>query len=149
MPRRHRGKGPERVYVQAVDEATGELGLVPVYMGKALAWKEKYLLLFQARAEQFACDRALTGEQLKVFLFLVARCDWENWVRLRYKDMAEAMGLHFSQVGRAMRYWIKRGVLIRGPQRYGSCYRLSSQYAFKGKLTDLQAYRQREARRSH
>lgn len=135
-------KDVERVYVQTVDERTGEVGLVPVYVGKRLPWAERYLLMFQDRATALGCDRQMTGERLRVYLVVLGHCDWDNWLYLSHRDLAAEMGLRVTQVSRALRYLVRRGIILRGP-RIGrqNSYRLNSHYAYKGKVLHLKRRR--------
>lgn len=57
----------------------------------------------------------------KVFVKLLGRLDFENYLHLDVKALAEEMGRSREAVSRAIKRFIDRGILHRGP-RVGRSY---------------------------
>jgi len=133
------------VWVDGVNQATGEVGKVPVLVGKRVRLKERYLLFFQDMIDKLSCDRRMTGERARVFLLLLCRCDWENWLYIQQAEIAKKSGLHPTQVSRSIRFLLEVGVIVKGPKMGGaSAYKLNSHYVYKGKIVNLAQHRRRE-----
>lgn len=76
----------------------------------------------------------LTGEQLKVLLHIMGKLDFENYILLQQKEVAEALGLKQPHVSRAFVKLVKEGIIYEGP-RVGKVktYRLDPSFGWKGK----------------
>lgn len=86
---------------------------------------------------QDGCDwlarQDVTGEQLRVFLFLLGRLDYDNWLRIKSADICEALAMRKQNVSRAIARLVDMDVIARGPLA-GRCntYRLNPRIAHKG-----------------
>lgn len=140
--------GLKTVWVDGVNPETGEMGRVPVLVGKRVRLKERYLLFFQDMIAKLTSDPRMTGERARVFLLLLCRCDWENWLYIEQKDLARTAGMHPAQVSRAMRFLVQVGVVLTGPSLgRAHAYKLNSHYVYKGKLVNLAQHRRKEGER--
>lgn len=70
-----------------------------------------FMFLFQEGVKHIAHDRKLTGESLRVFLFILTNLEFNNLIIKKQPDIAREMGLHSSAVGRAFRILAKRGMI--------------------------------------
>ena len=66
--------------------------------------------------EEFASRKDVTGEVLRVFLYLNARLDFENIIQVPQTEIAERLGLQPQNVHRAIKQLEALGVIIRGPK---------------------------------
>lgn len=138
--------GLKTVWVDGVNPETGETSRVPVLVGKRMRLKERYLLFFQDMIDKLSCDPRMTGERARVFLLLLCRCDWENWLYIQQKEIALKAGLHPAQVSRAIRFLVQVGVVLTGPSLgRAHAYKLNSHYVYKGKLVNLAQHRRKES----
>jgi len=140
----------ETVWVDGVDPVSGEMGKIPVLVGKRVRLKERYMFVFQEMMGRLGRDRRMTGERCRLVYLLLERCDWENWLYVRQKDLAVEAGMRPGQVSRAMRFLVQAGVILRGPHLgRGSAYKLNSHYGYKGKLVNLAQHRRKEGDQTH
>ena len=110
--------------------------------------KEPFVLTFRAGLRELAADRRCVGEDYRVLLHLVGCLEWDNWVRVSQKDVAEELGLSRQSVWRALRRMVQYEILQPGPKLgHLPTYRLSPQVAYFGPLARRrQGQRQAEAR---
>ena len=99
-------------------------------------------MTFQKSLEEIAKDPDLTGEHLRIFMYLCARLDFENWIQQSQKEIAEALGLQKQHVSRAIRMLTQKQII--SVERKGSstskCYRLNPHYGWRGKVRNLTEY---------
>lgn len=129
-----------------IDAETGEVmeGAM-VSVGRKVRWREDYFMTFQDKIEELSEDEELTGRTWRVLAALLGKLGWENWLHISQADLAKKLNMHRPDVSRAMKLLVEKGVIIRGPKMGRShAYKLNSNFGFKGKLTDLTAYRMRE-----
>jgi predicted transcriptional regulator len=63
-----------------------------------------------------AMDIRLDGVDLRVFLYLTSRLDFENFLQVPQAEIAEALGRRQEHIARAMAKLKEAGVLISGPK---------------------------------
>lgn len=75
----------------------------------------------------------LTGETWSVYAYLVQHLDYDNWVRIRQKDVEADLGIKQPNVSRALRKLVEVDVIVRGPNA-GKCftYRMNPRIAHRG-----------------
>jgi hypothetical protein len=91
---------------------------------------------FMANREAYATlakDPELTGRPLKVLLYLLSKLDYENWIQVPQKEIAEELGIHPASVSKEINLLLRKKILIRGP-KVGQSYafRLNPYYAWRG-----------------
>lgn len=76
----------------------------------------------------------LTGEQLKVLFYIMGKLDFENYILLQQKEVAEALNMRQPHVSRAFVRLVEAGVIHEGP-KVGKVktYRLDPSFGWKGK----------------
>ena len=91
-----------------------------------------FMKLYLAAADWLA-NIDLTGRQYKILFKLFARLDYDNYIRISQKEIAEQLGIHFQDVSNTIRYFVERGIISEGG-RVGrnKTYRLSQNIGFKG-----------------
>jgi DNA-binding MarR family transcriptional regulator len=87
-----------------------------------------------------AQDKDIIGECYRVLMVLLGRLNFENWIHVPHKEIAEALDMHESNVSRAIKLLERKGILLRSPKDssrlYG--YRLNPYYGWKGKVRHLE-----------
>lgn len=82
----------------------------------------------------------------KIFIKLLGRLDFENYLHLDVKELADEMGRSRETVSRAVSRFVERGILHRGPRVGRSyTYRLDPSTAWRGK-SDARERVEREIR---
>ena len=121
--------------LMSVDQNTGEIldGLI-VYCGvKRNAYAKGWVMNSQESLEIIAKDRDLTGEAHRVLWYLLSRLDFENWIQVTQREIAEELGLKKQNASRsiAVLTWMKYKKLGFWTRRQGDkgtrgiCYRQS------------------------
>lgn len=133
-------------YIEQIDRKTGEVmqGCM-VYIPYRPKLTERWFMAFQDTFEELAKDPELTLEPKNVLLYLFSKLDFENFIQLSQKEIAEALKMHKEQISRAMKLLTGKQIILEGPKVGRSkCYRLNPHYGWKGKVKNLQT-----ERRSH
>ena len=99
------------------------------------------MMAFQDSLEELA-KAGLTGTQLRVLLFLMARLDWENFIAIGQKPIIEALRLKQPEVSKALKALKAAGILVEGP-KVGALQtmRLNPHYGWKGRVSNLEKAR--------
>ena len=134
----------KRRKIASVDQNTGEIlkGIV-VYCGvKHNPYAKGWIMNSQEALELLATDEDLTKEAFRVLMFLMARLDFENWIQVSQKEIAEKLNMHKQNISRAIKLLQSKEILIRGP-KIGKSYafRLNPDFGWKGKVKNLNEYR--------
>lgn len=131
-----------------VDEH-GELhqGMIPVFIGRKISspYGSSWMQINQDFLKELASRKDVTGEVLRVFLYLNSRLEFENLIQVPQVEIAEDLDLNKQNVNRAIKQLEDLGIIIRGPKvGRSSSWRLNPQAGWKGKVVHL-----REAQRQH
>ena len=132
----------KRKIIGCVDEH-GELHQgIPVFCRTKIhsPYGENWMQINQHFLEEFAARRDVGLEVYRVFMYLNARLDFHNIIRVPQVEIAKALGMRAPDVSRAVKKLVDLGILIPGP--VASAWRLNPQAGWKGKVVDL-----REAQR--
>ncbi|MCP5452275.1 MAG: winged helix-turn-helix transcriptional regulator [Gammaproteobacteria bacterium] len=132
----------KRKIIGCVDEH-GELHQgIPVFCRTKIhsPYGENWMQINQHFLEEFAARRDVGLEVYRVFMYLNARLDFHNIIRVPQVEIAKALGMRAPNVSRAVKKLVDLGILIPGP--VASAWRLNPQAGWKGKVVDL-----REAQR--
>jgi hypothetical protein len=132
--------------LELIDVATGEL--VPAITLVRRSWKgEGYFMGFQEMFIGLAADKELTLEPSKVFLYLLGKLDFDNYIYVPQVEIAKALNMKPSAVSRAISLLASKSILLEGPKVNRSrTFRLNHTYGWKGKLGNLRALRSKEQR---
>lgn len=92
-----------------------------------------WLMIYQDTLEWLATEH-IPYEQIRVFMYLMSKLDFENYIRITQASIAEALKMKTSNVSRAVRGLISRSIIIEGPHAgLAKTYRLNPHMAYKGK----------------
>ena len=133
--------------IASFDQDTGEIlrGVI-VYCGvKQNPYSTGWVMNSQEALELLASDKDLTKESLRVLMFLMARLDFENWIRITQKEISEKLGIKKSNISKAVLLLEEKGIILRGPKLgRSSAFRLNPYFGWKGKVKNLEEYRRKE-----
>ena len=94
---------------------------------------------------EIAKDPDMTGETMKVLMYLFGKLDFENFIQQTQIDVAEGLGMRKQNVNRAMQILTAKQIVLEGPKVGRSkCYRLNPNYGWKGKVKTLQELRKEQ-----
>lgn len=135
-------------YVEQIDRNTGEV------MQGCMVWiphrpkiTERWFMAFQDAFEEIAKDREITSEPRRVLDYMFSKLDFENFIQLSQKDIAEALEMQKQNVSNAIKLLKKKQIVLEGPKVGRSkCYRLNPNYGWKGKVKTLQEARREQLR---
>ncbi|MBD2786882.1 helix-turn-helix domain-containing protein, partial [Xenorhabdus sp. 3] len=98
------------------DEKTGEIQqylLTPAKKKKV--YTGDWVMMFQEGLTHVA-KLNLKGETLRVYMILLAKLDYENWLRVRQQDIADELNIKKQAVSRAITELFEHGILVKGPK---------------------------------
>lgn len=130
-------------YVEQVDRNTGEVmqGCM-VWIPQRPKLTERWFMAFQDSFIEIAKDPDMTGETLRVLMYLYGLLDFENYIQQSQKEIAEGLRMRKEHVSRAMKLLTSKQIVLEGPKVGRSkCFRLNPDYGWKGKVKSLQEAR--------
>ena len=124
----------EKKYIMVADEETGEIkGCFPL---KSKNLGTGWIALYQNPSIWLA-QQNLTGEQFKVMHVLFGKLDFNNYLRVGLKDIADIIGIQPTHVSRAMKKLKELKIILEGPPAGKfKTYRLNPYIAHKGAERD-------------
>jgi len=119
-----------------IDPKTGEeIGGFVAYVGpkKINGFGQRWMAMAQNAIQRVALDPSLTGEDLRVFNFLVGEVDFENLLVVNQAEIARKMGWQRQNIQRSIKRLIAVGVLFEGPKiGINRSYRFNPEFGWKG-----------------
>ena len=92
-----------------------------------------WVATFQDGLAWMAKQEGMTGEQWRVFAYLVSKLDFDNYLKVQQKDIAEELRMHVKAVSRAIKGLKELDVISVGPMAGRSkTYRLNPRIAHRG-----------------
>lgn len=92
-----------------------------------------WVATFQDGLAWMAKQENMTGEQWRVFAYLVSRLDFDNFLKIAQKDIAEELKMNVKAVSRAMRGLRELDIITVGPMAgHSKTYRLNPRIAHRG-----------------
>ena len=129
-----------------IDLDTGEVVEgVPVWVGAKPRIHERWFMAFQDAFEALAIDSELKWEHLRVLIYLLGRLDFDNFIQVPQRQIADSLNMRKQNVSRAIAVLANKSIVLRGPKiARSSSFRLNPHYGWKGKVKNL-----RDAHKSH
>lgn len=121
-----------------LDRSTGETFDAPIYLHHAprkqpTIYGQRWFQMAQDPLLTLTKDRELWGLPTMVLLYLCSKLDFDNFVYVAQKDIAEHLGATESRVSGAIKKLVQKQIILVGP-RVGrsSTFRLNPAYGWKG-----------------
>ena len=89
------------------------------------------IMIFQAILKKAV--KELSNDELKVFNYMLGIMDFENWIHIPQKEIAEDIGLHKVNVSKAIKGLEKKGYIEVYKKGRSNYYRINPEIAWKGK----------------
>jgi len=116
-----------------VDSKTGEIEseYVLVATKRHNGFQKGWVAMSQSALDAIAEIERL--EDLRVLMKLLAKLDFDNYIQISQVEVATALDMDKSQVNRAIKRLIERGIILKGPKiGRSNTYRLNPHYGWKG-----------------
>jgi hypothetical protein len=128
------------VKVESYIPSTGEvLDGVFVYIPKK-SRLGGFVMLFQEALSAMAGDRRMTLSSFRVRDALIGHLDFENYILINSKAVAESIDMKPSNFSREVTKLVEMGLLIRGPRNGNSTtLRLNPSFGWRGKARGHEA----------
>jgi DNA-binding transcriptional ArsR family regulator len=89
------------------------------------------IMIFQAILKKAV--KELSNDELKVFNYMLGIMDFENWIHIPQKELAKDIGLHITNVSKAIKGLEKKGYIEVYKKGRSNYYRINPEIAWKGK----------------
>ncbi len=124
----------EKKYIMVMDENTGKIkGCFPL---KSKNLGSGWIALYQEMITAIARWN-LPNEQYRVFLALLGKVDFENYLTISQKDLANELNIKQPHISRAIKALCNMQIIIEGPRAgLNKTYRFNPYVAHKGKDRD-------------
>jgi DNA-binding transcriptional ArsR family regulator len=134
-------EGHFEVKVEGIDPSTGEVLPFEVFRTQALyviPQRKKiaqggWFVMFQSFLRQLARDKDLTGQDHRVLNLMLAELDWENWVQIPQRAIAEELGMPQPKVAKSIKKLSQKGIIEVVRDGRSNRYRINPELVWKGK----------------
>ena len=103
-----------------VDERTGEIdpeGFPAwIYPRIKSEFGREWFMASQEALLELATDKEFSGETYRVFFYMAAHLDFENYIRISQKEIADQLKLKNTNVSRAVRKLKEKALLVEGKE---------------------------------
>lgn len=120
----------EKYYYVTTDDDGNIKGYFPL---KKNNLGKDWVALYQNAISRIA-DMNLPNEQYRVFLKLLSKVDFDNYLRVSQSEIANELNMKRPNVTKAMKSLKDKGIIVEGPRAgLNKTYRLNPYIAHKGK----------------
>lgn len=127
--------GIKKRNLATIDLETGDIieGVFATSKTKFNPWTEGFVMTALYGSKFLARDKEITGVAQRVLRELESVLDYENWVRIALVDLAHSLELDRSQVSRAVKILVQKGILFRGKKiGHFYTYRFNPEFCWRG-----------------
>ncbi len=120
-----------------VDQETGEIEpgiafLIPVRQ----KLKSEFMLASTDGFLRLADEAGLTGQDFKVLMIYLANLDFENYISISQRAIADRLKMREQHVYRSTQKLVEKGILVKGLKSgKHNTYRLNAFFGWKGRIT--------------
>ena len=120
----------EKKYYVVTDDDGNIKGYFPI-KNKNLG--KDWIALYQQAISAIA-DMNLPNEQYRVFLKLLSKVDFENFLRVSQQNIADELNMKQPNVAKAIKALCEKNIIVEGPRAgLNKTYRLNPYIGYKGK----------------
>jgi|GEM_PF-1004351 len=137
--------------VQTVNQKTGEKKegyFVYIAYPKPKIVGNRWIMTFQDSLEIIATDSDLTGQTLRVLMFLMSTLEFENYITIKQVAIADRLKIYKPDVSKAMRLLVDKGIILKVKEGTATAYKLNPEYGWKGKVSNREIERKRIAKQT-
>ncbi len=118
-----------------IDLDTGDIieGVFATSKRKFNPWTEGFVMTALYGSKFLARDKEITGVAQRVLRELESLLDYENWIRIGLVDIARSLEIDPSQVSRAVKILVQKGIIIKGNKvGHFYTYRFNPEFCWRG-----------------
>lgn len=124
--------------IDLLDPQTGEVQRGYVFWAEVRPNKlGGFFVGFQEAFIALAQDREMTLDPHRILHFLFGKLDFDNFIHIKQKEIAEALNMDKGNVSKAMTLLKRKGIILEAPYKGVRCYKLNHFYGWKGSVTTL------------
>jgi DNA-binding Lrp family transcriptional regulator len=127
--------GMKKRNLATIDLDTGDIieGVFATSKIKFNPWTEGFVMTALYGSKFLARDKEITGVAQRVLRELESLLDYENWIRIGLVDIARSLEIDPSQVSRAVKILVQKGIIIKGNKvGHFYTYRFNPQFCWRG-----------------
>jgi predicted transcriptional regulator len=128
--------------VQTVNQKTGEKKegyFVYIAYPKPKITGNRWIMTFQDSLINIATDKDMTGQVLKIFLFLMGKLEFENYITIKQVEIAKTLEMQKTHVSASIRILVNKGIILKVKEGMTTGYKLNPHYGWKGKVSNMEA----------
>lgn len=92
------------------------------------------LMVFQEILKKASVE--LKSEELRVFIYMLGVCEFENWIHLGQADISKAMDIKVPHISRALKGIREKGFIEVIKKSGNNYYRINPEIAWKGSMEE-------------
>ena len=135
----------KRVYqvaIEGIDKSTGEVISLNTFQTEALfviPYQRRkinhngWFIMFQDFLEQLAKDKDLKGQDYRVLNYLLSKLDWENWLQVPQRAIAQEIGIPQPKVAKSIKKLKDKGIIQVVKDGRSNRYRINPNLVWKGR----------------
>jgi len=137
--------------VQTVNQKTGEKKegyFVYIAYPKPKIVGNRWIMTFQDSLKMIATDDDMTGQTLRVLVFLMSTLEFENYITIKQITIADELKIDKTNVSKAMRLLVDKGIILKVKEGTTTAYKLNPEYGWKGTVSNREIERKRIAKQA-
>ena len=96
----------------------------------------RWMFLFQDALVNIVDDTEIPAQAKVLFMKLLTKLDFENFIHIKQKDIAQELGQQCSHISSYMKVLVNKGIILKITSGSASGYKLNPNYAWKGKISN-------------
>lgn len=127
-----------------IDKYTGKEYSFPVIlMDKRNPYQKGWFMNNQETSILLAKDKEIKGQTHRILRFIEGILNFENWLYISVTEIARELDIHRQDVSKGIKLLQEKEIILKGP-KIGKCYTymLNPSYGWKGKVKNLEKYRE-------
>lgn len=131
-----------------IDKYTGKEYSFPVILiDKRNPYSKGWFMNNQETSILLAKDKDIKGQTHRILRFIEGILNFENWIYISITDIAKELEMHRSDVSKGIKLLQEKEIILQGPKMGNSkTYMLNPTFGWKGKVKNLEKYREEKER---
>ena len=108
-----------------------------------------FMLVYQDAANAIANDTEMKGMDLRVFLKMIGTAEFENIIPLSQTEIAKELKTYQQTISLSIKRLIDKNFIEVVPYGRGSAYKLTERTAWKGKVKNMERFKEQEEKNAN
>ena len=138
--------------VDFIDPNTGEISQGHIFWSTDnpnKLTKRRFFMVFQDAMFLLAKDTELTQQVQRVLYYLFGSLNFDNFIHIKQKEIAEELNMDKSKVSKAFSILKRKGIILLAPYKGVPCYKLNDFYGWKGSVSSIKKPDKKPDKPSH